>query len=71
MKKKIFGSLSSNVFEQRASAGSEIFPLLLCLDATKFILLSVFTVIEMICLNVCSYSRLKFVKSPLSVDVLP
>ena len=48
--------LSSNVFEWRASTGSEIFSLLICLCTTKFVLLSVLTLIETICPNVCSKS---------------
>ena len=48
--------LSSNVFEWRASTGSEIFSLLICLSTTKFVLLSVLTLIETICPNVCSKS---------------
>ena len=34
----------------------------LCFDATKFVLLCVFTLAEMICLNICSISRLKTAK---------
>ena len=48
--------LSSKVFEWRASTGSEIFSLLICLGTTKFVLLSVLTLIETICPNVCSKS---------------
>ena len=32
-----------DVFERRMSTGSELFSLLICLDATKFVLLSIFT----------------------------
>ena len=71
MKKKTLGSLSSNVFEQRTATGSEIFPFLICPDATKFVLLSVFTLVETICLNVCSYSRLKFAKSHFWLTYFP
>ena len=54
------GSLSGNVFERRMSTGSELFSLLICFDATKFILLSVFTLnIETISPRICSKSRLK------------
>ena len=66
MKKKIFGNLSSNVFEQRASTGSEIFPPLICLDATKFVLRSVFTLEETICLittQVCKKSTFGWLTS--------
>ena len=41
-----------------------IFFLLICLDATKFILLSVFTLIETMCPKMCSKSRLKSTKCP-------
>ena len=51
------------------STGSEPFSLLICLDATKFVLLSVFTLIETICPRNCSKSRLRSAKSPLPVDV--
>ena len=47
------------IFEQRSSKGSEPFSLLICHDAKIFVLLSVFTVIERICQNSCSKSRLK------------
>ena len=63
------GSLSSNVFEQRTSTGSELFSPLIRLDATNYVLLSVFTLIETICPNVFSKSQLKCAKSPLPVDV--
>ena len=43
-------SCSSREFkQQQASSGSESFSLSLCLDANKFVLLSVFTMIETIC----------------------
>ena len=42
--------------------GSERFSLLICLDVTKFVLLSVFTLIETICPKICSKSRLKGAK---------
>ena len=42
------GSLSSSVFEWRTSTGSEPFSLLICFNATKFVWLSVFTLIETI-----------------------
>ena len=65
----ILGSLSSDVFERRTSTGSEPFSLLIYLDATKFVLLSVCSLIEMICPKICSNSRPKSAKSPLPVDV--
>ena len=59
--------LSSDVFERRTSTGREPFSLLICLDATKFVLLSVFTLKEKICLKSCSKSRLKSAVSQLPV----
>ena len=58
----IIGSLSSDVFERRTSTGSEPFSILNCLDATKFVLLRVFTLIETISANICLKSRLKSAK---------
>ena len=37
------------IFKRRTSTGSSSFSLVKCLDATKFVLLSVFTLIETIC----------------------
>ena len=52
------------------SIGSERFSLLICLDATKFVLLSVFTLIETICPKIYSKSRLRGAKKKqLPVDV--
>ena len=51
------------IFEQCSSKGSEPFSLLICHDATKFVLLTVFTVIDRICQNICSKSRLKSAKN--------
>ena len=63
-------SSSSDVFEQSMSTGSEPFSLLISLDATIFVLpTSVLILIETICPKICSKSRLKSAKSPLSVDV--
>ena len=59
------GSLSGDVFERRMSTGSEPFSLSICLDATKFVLLSVFTLKETIYPRICSKSRLKSPKRPL------
>ena len=58
----IIGSLSSDVFERRTSTGSEPFSILNCLEATKFVLLRVFTLIETISANICLKSRLKSAK---------
>ena len=49
--------------------GSESFSLLICLDTTKFVLLSVFTLKETICYKICSKSWPQIAKSPLPVDV--
>ena len=66
---KVLETLSSNVFEPCTSTGSELFSLLICLDATKFVVLSVCILIEKICPKICSKSRLKRAKSPLAVNV--
>ena len=50
----LLGSLSSTFFERRTSTGSERFSLLICLDATIFVLLSVFTLIETIYPKFCT-----------------
>ena len=47
------------VFERRTPTGREAFSVLLCLDDTKFGLLSVFTLLEMICLKVWAKPQLK------------
>ena len=62
-------SLSNNVFERHTSTGSERFSLLIYRDATKFVLLSVFTLKETFCPRICSKSRRKSAKSPLPVGV--
>ena len=51
------------------STGSERFSLLICLDVTKLVLLSVFTLIKTICPKICSKSWLKGAKKQLPVDV--
>ena len=67
---RIIGSLSSEVFFEGAPQPEvSLFSLLICLDATKFVLLAVFTLIETICPNICSKSRLKIAKSQLPVYV--
>ena len=63
------GSLSRGVFERRTSTGSETSSLLICLHAIKFVLLSVFTLIETICPIISSKSRPRSAKSQLLVDV--
>ena len=64
------GTLSKGVFEQRTSTGNEAFPLLICLDATKFVLLSVSTLMETIYPKVQAKTLPKNEESPLAVDVL-
>ena len=54
---------------RRKSTGSEPFSVLICLDATKFVLPSVFTLKEAICSNIYLKTRLERAKSPLPVDV--
>ena len=51
---KRIGSLISDVSERHTSTGSEPFSLLIYLDATKFVLLSVFTLKQTICLRIGS-----------------
>jgi len=67
------GSLSKGVSERRGerrmSTGSEAFSLQICLDATKFVLSSFFTLMTTICPNIWAKTLPKNVKSPLPVDV--
>ena len=46
------GSLSKRVFETLTATGSELFSLLTCLHTTKFILLSIFSPLEMISIRI-------------------
>ena len=48
---KTIGSLRKGVFERHTSTGSEAFSFIIRLDATKYVLLSVFTLIETIWQN--------------------
>ena len=57
------------VYARRTSTGSEGFSLLICLDATKCVLICVLTLTETICPKICSKLRLKCAKSALPVDV--
>ena len=57
------GSLSKDVFERCTLTGSESLSLLICLDATKLVLLSVFTLIETNCSKICFKSRPKIAKT--------
>ena len=51
--KEKFVSLSKGVIDRLRSIGSKaLFFLLICLDAIKFLWLSVFTIIETICLKI-------------------
>ena len=63
------GSLSRDVFERHTSTGSEPFSLFKCLDDTKSVLISEFTLTERICPNNCSKSWLKIAKGPLPFDL--
>ena len=63
------GSLSNDVFEQLTSTGSEPFSLLICLDATKCALLSIFTLTETNYQKIGEKLLPSNAKRPLSVDV--
>ena len=65
----ISGSLSKNFFDRRTSTGSEAFPLFICLDANKFVLLSFFSLIKTIYPRVSTKPLANDAKSPLPVDV--
>ena len=66
---QIIGNLSKDVFERRTSTGSEAFSLFICLDTTKFVLLSFFSPIKTIYLRVSTKPQPNAAKSPLPVDV--
>ena len=57
------------MFERRTSTGSEAFSLFICLDANKFVLLSVFSLIKTINPRVSTKPLPNDAKSPLPVDV--
>ena len=63
------GSLSRDVFERPTSTGSELFSLLVCLDANKFVLLSFFSPLKTIYSRVSTKPLPNDAKSPLPVDV--
>ena len=67
--KKGLRSLSKGVFERRKSTGSKDFSFLICLDAMKFVLVSFFTLVETIQLEILAKQRLRNVKSLLPVDM--
>ena len=63
--------LSSDVFDcdRRTSTGRELFSLLICLEATKFVLLCVFILKETIFPRIClKKTRQKSKKGPLPAD---
>ena len=62
-------SLSKDVFERRTSTGSEVFPLTICLDGKKFVLISFFSLIRTIYLRVSTKPPPSDAKRPLPVDV--
>ena len=66
---QILGNLSKDVFERRTSTGSEVFSLLICLDANKFVLLSFSSLIKTIYPRVSTEPLPNDAKSPLPVDV--
>ena len=63
------GNLSNDVFERRTSTGSEVFSLLICLDANKFVLLSFLSLIRTIYPRVSTEPLPNDAKRPLPVDV--
>ena len=63
------GSLSRDVFERPTSTGSELFSLLVCLDANKFVLLSFFSPLKTIYSRVSTKPLPNDAKSSLPVDV--
>ena len=50
------GSLSKGIFERRTSTRTEAVSLIICLDATKFLLVSVFILVETILPNIIPLS---------------
>ena len=69
VKDALLWSLSSAVFEGHTSTGSELFSLLISLDATIFVLPIVFILIETICPYICSKPGLKSAKRPLPFNM--
>ena len=66
---EVIGSLRKDVLERRTSTGSELFSLLVCLDANKIVLLSFFSPIKTIYSRVSTKPLPNDAKSPLPVDV--
>ena len=62
-------SVSKDVFGRCTSTGSVRFFILVCLDATTFVLLNVFTRIQTICPKIWASSLPKSAKHLLPVDV--
>ena len=69
VQRKLVESVSIDVLGRRKSTGSVPFFILVCLDATKFLLLNVFTRIQTICLKIWASLLPKSAKHPLPVDV--
>ena len=66
---KTIGSLSKGVFERHTSTGREAFSFIMRLDATKYVLLSVFTLTETIWQNIGAIPLPMNEKGSLPVDV--
>ena len=66
---KTIGSLSKGVFERHTSTGSEAFSFIMRLDATKYVLLSVFTLTETIWQNIGAIPLPMNEKGSLPVEV--
>ena len=64
----LLGSLSKDVFERRMSIGSEAFSIFICLDADKFVLPSLFSLVKTIYPRVSTKPLPNDAKSPLPVD---
>ena len=62
----LLGSLSKDVFEQRMSIGTEAFSIFTCLDANKFVMLSLFPLVKKIYPRVST--KPNDTKSPLPVN---
>ena len=66
---KTIGSLSKGAFERHTSTGREAFSFIMRLDATKYVLLSVFTLTETIWQNIGAIPLPMNEKGSLPVDV--
>lgn len=65
----MLGHLSIGIFERRAATGSVAFSLLICLVATTFVLLNVFSRMETIYSKICAKPPPMNAKRPLPVTV--